>query len=61
MTGEINLRDPEGRPHGVWEDYYLGGPLWWRRHYLHGKRHGLSEWYKRTGTPYFKSYSLNIK
>jgi hypothetical protein len=61
MTAQVNQHDPQGREHGVWEDYWANGTLWWRRHYLHGKGYGLSEWYKRTGTLRTKEYFLTIK
>jgi antitoxin component YwqK of YwqJK toxin-antitoxin module len=50
MTPQVNQHDPQGRPHGVWEDYYPDGPLWRRENWLHGKIHGVSEWYRPDGT-----------
>ena len=49
MTHTTNQKDPQGRPHGVWEDYRPDGTLMWRGHWLHGEPHGLSEWYHPDG------------
>jgi antitoxin component YwqK of YwqJK toxin-antitoxin module len=50
MTGQINLRDSEGRCHGLWENYYTGGTLRRREHYYQGKFHGICEHYRSDGT-----------
>jgi antitoxin component YwqK of YwqJK toxin-antitoxin module len=61
MTAQVNQKDPQGRPHGVWEDYYTDGTLWWKCHFHHRKLHGLWEVYREDGTPYLKRYFLTIK
>ena len=43
MKEETNQRDPQGRKHGVWEDYREDGTLWRRYHWHHGKKHGVWE------------------
>jgi antitoxin component YwqK of YwqJK toxin-antitoxin module len=50
MKELINQRDAEGRPHGLWEDYYSDGTLGWRGHFHHGKWHGVWETYRSDGT-----------
>jgi antitoxin component YwqK of YwqJK toxin-antitoxin module len=50
MKELINQLDSECRPHGVWEDYWPNGPLWWRGHYHHGTLHGVWENYWGNGT-----------
>jgi hypothetical protein len=65
MIVPINQHDPQGRPHGVWkhywESYWPDSILWWRAHWLHGKRHGHWESYRSGVTSYCKRYYLNIK
>ena len=50
MKELINQHDAEGRPHGVWEDYWGNGTLRGRAHYHHGKLHGVWEGYYSNGT-----------
>ena len=50
MKERINQHDAEGRPHGVWEDYYPDGTLGRREHWHHGKGHGVWEGYYSDGT-----------
>jgi antitoxin component YwqK of YwqJK toxin-antitoxin module len=61
MTALINQTDPEGRSHGVWEDYYTDGTLWWRTHYRHGKEHGVREGYCKDGTLVLREQHLHGK
>jgi antitoxin component YwqK of YwqJK toxin-antitoxin module len=50
MKELINQHDLEGRPHGLWEDYWRNGTLWYRGHWHHGRRHGVWERYHSDGT-----------
>jgi antitoxin component YwqK of YwqJK toxin-antitoxin module len=50
MTDTINQHDSQGEQHGLWENYWPDGTLWWKGHYHHGKLHGLSERYYKNGT-----------
>jgi antitoxin component YwqK of YwqJK toxin-antitoxin module len=50
MKERINQHDAEGRPHGVWEDYWNNGTLMWREHCHHGTLHGVCEDYRPDGT-----------
>ena len=61
MTHTTNQKDPQGRPHGVWELYHTDGTLWERGHWLHGVLHGLWGLYRTNGTPTSKRYHLNIR
>jgi antitoxin component YwqK of YwqJK toxin-antitoxin module len=61
MTKQINQKDPQDRPHGVWEDYHPEGTLMWRRPYLHGALHGLSEWYYKDGTLWWRTHYYHGK
>jgi hypothetical protein len=49
MKEGINQHDAEGRPHGVWEEYWRGLPRW-KGYYHHGKEHGAWEDYRSDGT-----------
>jgi hypothetical protein len=61
MTTPTNQKDPEGRSHGVWEDYLEDGTLWWRGHYRHGEKYSLFEYHNVGKPPQFKEYYINIK
>jgi antitoxin component YwqK of YwqJK toxin-antitoxin module len=61
MTEQVNQRDTQGKPHGIWKYYYLDGTLWWKAHWHHGKVDRLQESYWTNGTPHLKEYHLNIK
>ena len=61
MIAQVNQYDSEGRPHGIWEDHWGNGSLWWKLRFLHDKLHKLSETYYPDGTVYFKRYFLTIK
>lgn len=38
MVEELRSQtDAQGRPHGVWEDYFTDDTLDWRPHYHHGE------------------------
>ena len=56
MTAQVNQHDPQGRRHGVWENYRLEGTISWRAHFLHGKAHGLYESYRGNGKPWWKRH-----
>jgi antitoxin component YwqK of YwqJK toxin-antitoxin module len=61
MTEQTNQFDSKRRRHGVWENYFEDGGLWWKCHWHHGERHGLWEVYREDGTSYLKRYYLTIK
>ena len=50
MTHTTNQKDPQGRLHGVWEDYLSDGTISCRGHWLHGTPHGVWEYYLSEGT-----------
>lgn len=44
-----NKVDKNGRPHGLWGNYYPDGKLYYRGNYKNGIAHGLFEWYYSSG------------
>lgn len=44
-----NQRDDNGERHGLWEQYYPNGKLWYRENYKNGKLHGPCEIYYDNG------------
>jgi len=61
MTKQINQKDSQGRRHGVWRGYYLGGAPCWEGFWDHGRLKGLFIYRDHEGIPINKRYSLNIK
>ena len=50
----INQLDSQGKPHGVWEDYWKNGKVRRIRHYYNGKEHGVWEQYNANGTLFIR-------
>jgi antitoxin component YwqK of YwqJK toxin-antitoxin module len=61
MTAPINQRDSQGKPHGVWENYYIDSRIRLREHYLHGVPHGIWESYCGDGTLRWRRHWLHGK
>jgi antitoxin component YwqK of YwqJK toxin-antitoxin module len=61
MTAPTNQLDPQGRRHGVWEDYWSDGTPNFKSHYLHGKLHRVTESYWADGTLERKGHYLHGK
>jgi antitoxin component YwqK of YwqJK toxin-antitoxin module len=57
----VNKRNSQGERHGLWEDYYDNGQLYWKCNYHNGKYHGLLESYHSNGQLYWKGNLKNDK
>ena len=49
LNRKINQYDSQGQKHGVWEKYNKDGSLWQKEYYIHGKEHGVQEYYFANG------------
>ena len=58
-TDKMNKRNEEGQKHGVWEEYYSNGNIWYKGNYVNGQKHGLWEWYWFNGKLNYKKNYVN--
>ena len=61
MDNQINQRNSQGEPHGLWEDYYSNGKLEYRCNFQNGKLNGLWEQYYSNKQSYLKGFCKNNK
>jgi antitoxin component YwqK of YwqJK toxin-antitoxin module len=60
MTEPINQTDSQGRPHGVWDEYW-GDGLKRRGTWLHGVLHGAWKTYNEAGIVTWRRHYLHGK
>jgi antitoxin component YwqK of YwqJK toxin-antitoxin module len=58
---KINQYDEDDKRHGLWQDYYSTGQIYFKGKYKNGKEHGPWETYEYGGKLWHKGVNNNDK